>query len=127
MRLFEISTPHIFDQSKTGKPKYDDMISNPEKYPNVTTDVKTMSPQKAMAMMAKGQNRTVKQVVDRRMKMGAKEKIKSIVKDLKSGIKYDIPTLFYDNGGFMQDGYHRLMAADAMGIDSVPIRIFQRR
>jgi ParB-like chromosome segregation protein Spo0J len=85
-----------------------------------------MSPKQAIAMMAKGQKKTVKQIVDRRVAQGAEEKVKDIVTDMSSGIKYDIPMVTISNGGFTQDGYHRLMAADSLGIKQVPILVVRR-
>ena len=78
MKIYEVLTEDIFNVQKTGRSKYDDMIANPAKYPRITTKIKTMSPDAAMSAMAKGQNKSLKQILDRRMKMGAEEKVKKI-------------------------------------------------
>ena len=126
MRLFEFTNAEVFNTKETGKNKYDDYIANPEKYPDVTTEIKYVTPKEGMAAMAKGQGTSVKKIVDRRMKMGGAEKVDKIAKDLKAGEKYHIPTLVYDNGGFSQDGYHRLMAAEKLGLDKVPVLVIHR-
>ena len=102
------------------------MVANPEKYPRIHYEIKHMSPLAAMQAMAKGQNRSLKQIVDRRMKLGAADKIKVIADNMRTGTKYDIPLLDYAPGGFNQDGYHRLLAAQELDIKSVPILVINR-
>ena len=123
--LFE-SSQEIFNVNSTGHRIHDGIISKPEEFPHIKSGIKYMSPAAAMKAMAKGQNKSLKQIIDRRMSKGGEEIIKKIASDLKSGIKYDVPVMDYAVGGFRQDGYHRLLAAQALNIKSVPIFIIHR-
>jgi len=129
MNLSEITLDGVFDTSTTGKKRYDNIMNDPKNYSllGYSSEIKMMSPQRAIAMMAKGQNKSVHQITSRRMAQGGQAKIDQFVDDMNNGVKFDMPSMYFQNGGFMQDGYHRLMAADKLGIKKVPVLIIKKK
>lgn len=129
MNLSEVTLDSVFDTTTTGKKKYDNIMNDPETYSQLgyTTEIKMMSPERAIAMMAKGQNKSVFQITKRRMAQGGQEKIDQFANDMSKGTQFDMPSMFFQQGGFMQDGYHRLMAADKLGIKKVPVLIIKKK
>jgi len=128
MKLSEVALNDVFDTSTTGKAKYDNIMNDPETYEElgITSEIKYMSPDEAMEMMAEGQGKSVWQIVNRRKQQGGDKKVRQFAKDMSDGKKFDMPLMYFAPGGFIQDGYHRLMAANALGIKQVPVLIVHK-
>ena len=53
------------------------------------------------------------------------EKIDKYAEMMRTGTKFNIPTLDYRNG-FSQEGLHRAYAAQKLGIESMPVAVLTR-
>ena len=129
MNLSEVALNDVFDTSTTGKQKYDDIMNSPEIYTPLgyTSEIKYMAPSAAISAMAKGQGKSVFQIKKRREKQGGDKKVEQFAKDMSTGTKFDMPSMYFAQGGFMQDGYHRLMAAEMLGVKKVPVLIIRKK
>ena len=128
MKPLEVANQY-FDTEQTGRRTYDDILNSPELYTvrNITSEIKMLTPSKAIEAMAAGQGKTVRGALTRRKKMGSDEKVQHLVELLKLGVKLHMPILDYAQGGFIQDGYHRCMAAIKLGIPEIPVLVVNRK
>lgn len=130
--LVEVQIKDVFDKTKTGRRRYDEFLNDPKivKARGITLKVEYMKPSKALKLMAKGQGTTEKKGTAKRLaRPGGLENIEKIKNDLLSGVKYNIPFLDYRGAGFVQDGWHRLLAVIEAFTDKVqvPILIIDNR
>ena len=125
-RYIEESVTDPFSREKTGRKKIDDMLKNPKKY-GVEAEVKIMTIKALQNAMAKGQKISVQKAYDKRMKMGGRKKVDNLKKLIQSGTKIDMPILDYAPGGFVQDGFHRALAAQELGIKKIPVAVIKRK
>lgn len=103
----------------TGKPRVDKIIDSPEKH-NAEVTVKDITPKRARELMAKGQGTTEKKAVARREKMpGFRENIDYLKGLIENGTPMNMPYVEMTSGGSVQDGFHRTIAAEELGIKKI--------
>lgn len=125
-RYIQENVSDAFSRTNTGRAKIDDMLKNPKKY-GVEAEVKMMTVKSLQTAMAKGQKTTVQKAYDKRMKMGGRKKVDNLKDLIKKGVKLDMPIIDYAPGGFVQDGFHRALAAQELGIKKIPVAVIKRK
>ena len=89
-------------------------------------DVVSMSPsqyiQQAADERARAEKTTSEYEIKKRREAG-EEKIASIAADMEAGVQFAAPSLDYSEGGFSQDGLHRAMAAERLGLRTMPVSV----
>jgi hypothetical protein len=110
-----------FSTKSTGRKKWDELLASDK------GTVEYMTPDQLMDKMAKGQGTTAtKAIARRRSRPGYEDKIDNLIDVLMSDGNMDMPVLDYADGGFVQDGFHRALAAKEVGIEQIPVAVIQR-
>ena len=110
-----------FSTTSTGRKKWDELLASDK------GSVEYMSPDELMKRMSKGQNTSTKASIARRKLMGGDSKVEDLQALMSDGkTKMDMPVLDYAEGGFVQDGYHRALAAKKLGLKRIPVAVIRR-
>jgi hypothetical protein len=109
-------------EDKTDLPDVDDAREKPEYFrekKNIEVIDVDMTPQQYLKEAAKGFGTTVKDL--RRQRAGDHQE--AMVEAMRNGDKF--PRLYLDNkdGGFGQEGIHRAIAAERLGVKTVPVAV----
>ena len=108
-----------------------DLEDNPEKVANergLEMDVVSMSPAEYIKLASEERARAEQTTADYEIKKRREanaDKIASIAKDIEAGVQFAAPSLDYSTGGFSQDGLHRAMAAESLGLTSIPVSVIR--
>lgn len=121
------SKANIFNTQTSGKPRIDNLIHNAERM-RADVKIQNVTPARAQELMAKAQGTTGKRAVERREKMpGFREKIDNLKKLIEKGLKLDVPYVEITSSGSTQDGFHRTIAAQELGIKKMPFVVIKHK
>ena len=127
MKKFKQFVTENFNKETTGKVRIDNLIHNADKM-KADVKIQDVTPEKAQNMMAKAQGTTGKRAVERREKMpNYRQKIDSLKTLMKKGVKLNIPYVEITASGRTQDGFHRTIAAQELGIKKIPFAIIKHK
>ena len=121
--LIEDSSVVGFTPEKTGMSMYDEILLQPQlkdyfrNQKNMDFKIEYMSPREYLSRTKEGF-----------LKTGApgdfipdEESVKKYAEMMKNGTLFNMPTLDYMRGRFNQEGRHRAMAAEMIGIEKIPV------
>ena len=115
-----------FNNDSTGNSRIDKIIKNPELY-KATVTIRVMKPERIQELMAKAQGTTSQKAIERRKKMpGFISKINNLKKLINQGVKLDTPFIEVTSSGSIQDGFHRTIVAQELGITKMPFILIKR-
>lgn len=117
MRAQEFTDLSPFRTDTTDLPFYDDMMKNPEYFARkkgLEYEIVWMSPAKYIKLAAAGFETTIEQLY--------KTRDTRHVEKMQNGVKFPMPILSYRDV-FGQEGLHRAMAAEKIGISKIPVMI----
>ena len=127
MKKFKEFINESFNVQTTGKTRIDNLIHNADKM-KADVKIQNVTPERAQNLMAKAQGTTGKRAVERREKMpGFRDKIDALKKLMKKGVKLNLPYVETTAGGNTQDGFHRTIAAQELGIKKIPFAIIKHK
>ena len=116
-----------FNTQTTGRVRIDNIIHNAERH-KANVEIKNITPEKAQQIMAKAQNTTAKKAVQRREKMpGFRQKVDNLKDLMKKGVKLNVPFVELTASGNIQDGFHRTIESQELGIKKIPFAIIKHR
>jgi hypothetical protein len=109
-----------FNLKTTDVPLWDDVLKKPAYYKKakgVSRNIEFMSKDEYFAKLLEGRGSDYES--EMRMVEGAIAREYS--KKMAKGAKFPMPGLEYGEGSFGQEGRHRMLAAEMLGIDRVPV------
>ena len=108
--------------SKTDNDYYNDILCNPELYPNMIANIVWMTPDDFIVQCATGAGVTVDDVLD----VLTQQTIDDYAAQMRSGVKFYLPYLVYkQQGNIEHEGRHRALAAKSNGDKFIPILIIK--
>jgi hypothetical protein len=116
-----INTCDLFKTNTTGMAYYDSILNNYKTYKHHPSNLNIKQEQVLFEILYLTKEDYFK--LSNKTEGGMeKQKIDGIVKNMKNGVKYDLPMIDLIDG--FQEGRHRVMAANILGCDKIPIAIF---
>ncbi len=113
-----------FSLKTTDIPFWDSVLKKPayhKKVKGIERNIEFMSPKQYFHKLTKGaigiSSKTQREVL-------SKELIEKYTKEMRTGAKFPMPALLH-KGGFAQEGRHRMVAAERLGIDRVPVLVMK--
>ena len=106
------------------------MLQNPDYYRQsrgIVSRIETMSPSEYIARVQKDAFPTFSEAEIRRQR-NESGKVDEMVKAMESGTEFGLPYIRYDAPGSkvaVQEGLHRAMAAERLGVNEIPVAIFK--
>jgi hypothetical protein len=123
--LLEESSIVGFTNEKTGMTMYDEILLQPHmkdyfrNKKNMDFKIEYMSPREYLNRAREGFTKTGSPgdfIPD-------EENVKKYAEMMKNGTLFNMPNLDYMRGKFSQEGRHRAMAAEMIGIEKIPVFI----
>jgi len=109
-----------FSLKTTDVPLWDAILKKPgyhKKEKGITRNIEFMSPEEYFNKLQKGRGLGY----DREMQLIDEELVTKYAQEMREGAKFPMPGLEYKGGKFEQEGRHRALAAEMLGIDRIPV------